>query len=255
MEYDKNGNLISEKDPANQLKQYVYNEVNKVTQINTADDQIYYQYNIKDEVVQIANRTAIIQYQRDAKQRIAYESVSSDLVNYPLHETHYDYNKLDQRVSLQSNFQNLSYVYNSNTDQLVTINSSATGSYGFKYDDANKLVQISRPGSVTNYSFDAGLNLIKISHQKSGTEIGFHEYAYDLRNYITQKRSLVSTLDYSYDSNGQLVSANKAEDVTQNESFTYDALGNRLTYNGVASTYDSSAKEYKTMDNLLTCTI
>ena len=242
MGYDKNGNLATEIDPANQLKQYFYNEVNKITQISTTDDQIFYQYNIKDEVIRISNQTADIQYSRDAKQRIINESISSDLVNYPRHELSIDYNKLDQRVSLQSNFQNISYGFDPSNDQLVAINSSATGNYGFNYDDASRLAQVSRPGSVTNYSFDVGSSLTKISHQKSNSEIGFHEYNYDQRNYITQKRSPASTLDYSYDSNGQLLSANKAEDANQNESFTYDALGNRLTYNGVASTFDNSGQ-------------
>ena len=65
---------------------------------------------------------------------------------------------------------------------------------------------------------------------------------YDLRNYITQKRSTAGVLDYSYDSNGQLLSANKAKDASQNESFSYDALGNRLTYNGATSTFDNSGQ-------------
>jgi len=242
MEYDGNGNLVSEKDPANQLKQYFYNEVNKVTQVVTADDQIQYQYNIKNEVVQIANRTAVIQYQRDAKQRIVYENVSSDLLNYPLHEMYFNYNKLDQLVSLQSNFQNISYEYSPSTDQLISMGSSTTGSYSFGYDDARRLAQVSRPGSVTNYIFDTGSSLSKISHQKGGAEISFHEYSYDLRNYITQKRSPAASLSYSYDSNGQLVAANKSENPVDNESFSYDALGNRLTYNGTTSTFDSTGQ-------------
>ncbi|MBY0555357.1 hypothetical protein K2P97_12565 [bacterium] len=66
----------------------------------------------------------------------------------------------------------------------------------FSYDEASRLVQAARPGSVTNYSFDVGSSLTKISHQKSGVEIGYHEYRYDLRNYITQKRSPACTLSY-----------------------------------------------------------
>ena len=118
----------------------------------------------------------------------------------------------------------------------------STGSYGFSYDDANRLAQVSRPGSVTNYSYDIGSSLSKISHLKNSTEIGFHEYSYDLRNYITQKRSPASTLSYNYDSNGQLLSSNKSEDSSQNETFSYDSLGNRLTYNGVNSTFDNSGQ-------------
>jgi len=240
MTYDSSGNLLSEKNPANQLKHYTYNEINKITQVATTDDLIQFEYNIKDEVISIANNTASINYIRDAKQRVIQEAVSG--ANYPSHTLNIDYNKLDQRISLQSNFQNISYDYNSSTDQLININSSATGNYNFNYDDAGRLGTIVRPGSRTEYAFDVGSNLSRISHLKNSTEIGFHEYNYDLRNYITQKRSPASTLSYSYDTNGQLLTANKAENINDNESFSYDALGNRLTYNGVTSTFDNSGQ-------------
>jgi len=240
MTYDPNGNLLSEKDPANQFKHYTYNEINKVTKITTADDIILYDYDIKDEVIGLANNTASITYQRDTKKRITQESVSG--TNYPMHTLDVEYSKNDLRTSLQSNFQNISYSYNPDNYQLVGLSSSATGNYGFNYDDASRLVQVSRPGSRTEYAYDAGSSLSRISHLKNSTEIGFHEYNYDLRNYITQKRSPASTLSYNYDTNGQLVSANKAETPSENESFSYDALGNRLTYNGVSSTYDNSGQ-------------
>ena len=247
MTYDKNGNLLTEKDSAGQIKTYTYNEVNKVTLVSTADDQIIYDYNIKDEVERITNNNVVLQYQRDQKQRIIQESIEGRSVrnfsfDYPLHTINIDYAKNDLRTALSSNFQNITYGYNPNTYQLTSINSSATGSYGFSYDDANRLAQVSRPGSVTNYSYDIGSSLSKISHLKNSTEIGFHEYSYDLRNYITQKRSPASTLSYNYDSNGQLLSSNKSEDSSQNESFSYDALGNRLTYNGVGSSFDNSGQ-------------
>lgn len=249
MTYDANGNLLSEKDPANQFKYYTYNEVNKITKVQTADDLIQYQYNIKDEVVSIANTTASINYIRDAKQRIVQESISG--ANYPEHTISIDYSKNDLRISMQSNYQNISYNYNPDNYQLLGISSSTTGNYGFNYDEASRLAAITRPGSRTDYSFDAGSSLTRISHSANGIEKSFHEYSYDQRNYITKKRSPASTLEYSYDSNGQLISSSKAEDVTQNESFSYDALGNRLTYNGVASTYDNSGQRIQ-QDGLYT---
>lgn len=242
MTYDGNGNLLSEKDPAQNLKEYFYNQVNLVTQVQTADDAIYFEYNIKDEVTQIANKTSVINYDRDYKQRITSEIVSSDVISYPRHEIYFDYNKLDQRTLLQSNFQNISYSYNSDNYQLSGINSTVTGNYEFNYDSGSKLISITRPGSRTDYSYDIGSVLTRIGHSSSGIEKSFHEYSYDLRNYITQKRSPASTLNYSYDSNGQLISANKTENPSDNELFSFDALGNRITYNGVTSVFDNSGQ-------------
>lgn len=240
MTYDANGNMLTETDPTQQIKQYFYNEVNKLTKVQTADDLIQYQYNVKDEVVQIANSASTISYTRDAKQRIIQEDVVG--IGYPEHLIQYTYSKNDLRTSLQSNDQNITYNYNPDNYQLLSMSSSATGNYAFSYDEANRLNLVTRPGSTTSFSFDTGSNLVRISHKKGSTEIGYHEYSYDLRNFITQNRSPASTLDYSYDPNGQLVSANKTEDSSQNETFSYDALGNRLTYNGVQSTYDNTGQ-------------
>ncbi|MEK6627649.1 MAG: RHS repeat-associated core domain-containing protein, partial [Bdellovibrionota bacterium] len=242
MTYDVNGNLLTEKDPANQLKQYTYNEINKITKVQTADDIILYSYNIKDEVIGHANNTASIDYQRDLKQRITQEVVSGNNISYPNHTLNVEYSKNDLRTTLQSNFQNISYDYNPDNYQLTGIGSSTTGNYNFYFDDANRLGTVVRPGSRTEYAFDAGSNLARISHIASGVVKSSHEYSYDQRNYITQKRSTAGALDYSYDSNGQLISSNKAEDPAQNETFSYDALGNRLTYNSTASTYDNSGQ-------------
>lgn len=242
MEYDGNGNLLTEKDPANQIKQYFYNEINKIAQVQTADDNIYYQYNIKDEVIGLANNTASIDYQRDLKQRITQEVVAGNSISYPAHTLNIEYSKNDLRTSLQSNFQNITYSYNIDTYQLVGLSSSATGNYVFNYDDTNRPASVTRPGSRTDFCFDVGSALTRIAHSVNGVEKSFHEYNYDLRSYITQKRSPASNLSYSYDSSGQLLSANKTEDATQNESFSYDALGNRLTYNGVTSTFDNSGQ-------------
>lgn len=241
MTYDLNGNLLTEKDPANQLKQYTYNAINKVTKVQTADDVIQYQYNLKDEVVQISNNAATVTYQRDAKQRITQESVAG--LNYPAHATAYTYSDNDLRLTLASPYQNVGYTYNQDNYSLIGLQSSATGIYGFDYDEANRLVSISRPGSVTNYTYDVASNLTRIAHKSGGVERSYFEYNYDLRNFITQKRAPASTLSYGYDLNGQLTSATKAEDATQNESFSYDALGNRLTYNGQSSTYDNSGQQ------------
>ena len=102
---------------------------------------------------------------------------------------------------------------------------------------------MTRPGSQTDYSYDVGSSLTSIVHSANGNIKSSFEFQYDLRNYIKQKRSPSLTLNYNYDSNGQLISSNKVENPTDNEVFSYDALGNRLTYNGVNSSYDQSGQK------------
>ena len=240
MTYDKNGNLLTETDPANQTKVYSYNVMNKVVKVQTANDTILYNYNIKDEVISVANSTSTIDYQRDSKQRIVQEVVYG--VNYPTHTVNFEYNKIDQRTALYSNFQNIAYSYNPLNYQLTSLQNNFGNIFNFGYDDANRLSFITRPGSRSDFSYDVGSALTRISHSASGNEKAFSEYQYDQRNFIIQKRNPASTLNYSYDSNGQLLSSSKAGAPTESETFSYDALGNRLTYNAAASIFDNSGQ-------------
>ncbi len=244
MTYDANGNLLSETDAANQVKLYSYNSVNKITQIQTVDDLILYDYNLKDEVLGISNSISSVQLTRDAKQRITSETVvgNSQNINYPSHAISYDYSLNDLRRSMTSSFQSINYFYNQNNYQLTGVQNSFGNSFAFNYDEANRLTSMTRPGSQTDYSYDVGSSLTSIVHSANGNIKSSFEYQYDLRNYITQKRSPSSTLNYSYDSNGQLTNSSKVENSSDNEAFSYDALGNRLTNNGVSSAYDQASQ-------------
>ncbi len=243
MTYDLNGNLLTELDPNLQTKEYTYNSVNKVTSIRTADDLIQYNYNINDEVVEISNQTSSIIYTRDSKQRIVAETVAGvGNTNYPTHTINYSYTANDLRTSAQSVFQTINYYYNPTTYQLSGVQNSSGNNFSFNYDQANRLSSIIRPGSRTDLTYDVASTLTGIYHSSNGQVKNSFEYLYDERNYITQKRSPASTLNYSYDRNGQLTSVN-SNNLNENETFQYDALGNRVAYNGITSTFDQSGQK------------
>ena len=239
MSYDANGNLASEKDPNQNLKSFRYNELNKITSVALPDDLISYDYNNRDEVVAISGFSSTINYSRDLKQRIVQEAVTG--VNYPSHTVNYDYNKKDMRTGMQSNFISLSYGIDS-SDRLTEITNSHGELFKFNYDEANRLLQIVRPGSASQFTYGLGSELTSITHLASGNVKSFSNYQYDQRNYITQKRNLAGTFDYSYDKNGQLIKANSQAAPAESETFSYDSVGNRLISNDVESKYDGASR-------------
>jgi len=103
------------------------------------------------------------------------------------------------------------------------------------------MVQISRPGSNTNYTYTTSGALEQINHLVSGISRDYAQYSYDHRNFPVQKRTVSGDYNYQYDSNGQLVTASHPSLAA--EVYTYDSLGNRLTdHESMAYGYDSKGQ-------------
>ncbi|MDO4551383.1 MAG: LamG-like jellyroll fold domain-containing protein [Planctomycetia bacterium] len=87
-----------------------------------------------------------------------------------------------------------------------------------------------------------------ITHQKpDGTPIVQHSYTYDETNNIVQYlNSIDGSTTYDYDYLGQLISADYASAGITDESYTYDANGNRVTANG--SNYTTGTNNELTSD-------
>ena len=90
--------------------------------------------------------------------------------------------------------------------------------------------------SIANsiYEYNANNAVTSITHNNSsGTEIVKHSYTYDSTNNIVEYlNSLDGSTSYDYDFLGQLISADYANAGISDESYSYDSNGNRLTANG-----------------------
>lgn len=250
-EYDDMGNLKKETDPNGSVKQYSYLANNKLQTAVFADDYITYEYDLKDQLSGVTNTNSSIHYARDLNNRVVLETTTganSTVTNAMTYDNNGNRKSL---YSSTSSFQaavipipptviylqKFDYNYDAN-NRLISMSNFWGDSFGFGYDQANRLTAITRPGSRSDYVYDAGSSLAQIVHSAGGVTKSFATFAYDNRNFITQKRMPGSTFNYQYDSNGQLTQADKAEDAGLQENFSYDELGNRT--NG--STYDQSGQ-------------
>jgi len=124
----------------------------------------------------------------------------------------------------------------------------------------------SSPRTVRRGSFHAGRGEVRfkspyannavtsITHSNSsGTQIVKHSYAYDSTNNIVEYlNSLDGNTTYDYDFLGQLISADYANATITDESYSYDSNGNRLTANG--DEYTTGANNELTSDSNWTYT-
>ncbi|MBL7556109.1 MAG: carboxypeptidase regulatory-like domain-containing protein [Bdellovibrionaceae bacterium] len=210
--YDFNGNLVSETDPNGITKVYSIDELNQISKITLPDDEYNFVYSAKGEVIVVSNNAASITQSYDTKSRVVASVVqaSSSLGSYPVVPLSYSYDKNGNRETLRSTALNLDYVYDQ-SNRLRQITNSNGDYFNFYIDNANRITKISRPGSETNFSYNAGDLLSSIVHSNSNGVVDSNGYSFDQRNLTTQKRTIAGNFDYSYDSSGQLTSANSPE--------------------------------------------
>ena len=124
----------------------------------------------------------------------------------------------------------------------VNGNAVAENRVNLTYDSENYLTGIERYEDLTAtaivassaYVYDEKNRLTSLEHDQGATSLASYFWVYDSANRITQRTSSDGVVDYLYDDRGQLVSADY--DYQADESYAYDANGNRVTANGASYT-------------------
>ncbi len=93
----------------------------------------------------------------------------------------------------------------------------------------------------TNYSYDSVSHLLSVLHQAGLNTLDGASYTYDFAGNRTSKTNYLNgiTSNYAYDTLYELTQVTQGAGTT--ESYSYDAVGNRLSSSGVPSySYDPS---------------
>ena len=111
---------------------------------------------------------------------------------------------------------------------------SLTGQFGFGYDALSRRTQLTRPNGVnTNYNYDSVSHLLSVLHQAGSTTLDGASYGYDYAGNRTSKTNYLNgiTSNYGYDLIYELQQVTQSNVTT--ESYSYDAVGNRLSSLGM----------------------
>ena len=145
--------------------------------------------------------------------------------------TSYEYDALNRLVKTIAPDNGETLRTYDNRDNLIMLQDPNNGIQYFSYDKNNRLITSAKPmGAVTRYEYGATGNRTAVVDPK-GQRI---EYTYSSENRLTQTRYFaadnhstpVQTIDFTYDCLGNLLTWNNG---TESAQYTYDDLGRKLT--------------------------
>ena len=166
----------------------------------------------------------------------------------------YTYDAASNRTSLTAPDSSITaYGYDS-LNRLNGLANSWAGSFGFGYDALSRRTSLTRPNGVnTSYGYDSVSHLLSVLHQTGTTTLDGAGYSYDPAGNRTAKTNYLNgvTSNYGYDPLYELTQVTQGGSTT--ESYSYDAVGNRLSSSGVPTyNYNSSNELTSTSDGSYT---
>ncbi len=248
--YDAVGNLLSKKDRKGQTISYAYDALDRLVTKTFPDlTGVSYVYDALSRLTQAVDPSGTYAFGYDNLGRLVGTTTNYSFLPRTLTMA-YSYDAASNRLSLTDPEGGVTgYAYDS-LNRLTNLTDFTGSNFGFSYDPLGRRTNLSRPNGVsTSYQYDALSRLLAILHQGSAFS-GGTSYAYDpvgnrtsrADTFLPAGGSLTQTVtSYSYDALYELTQA--VLNGTTSETYTYDAVGNRLSSLGVPSYLYNNSNE------------
>lgn len=246
-EYDLEGNLLSHTDKKGRVIQYEYNAANELVKMILPDGkETEMSYDLAGNIKTIEDDFTKITYTYDALNRVKTTSTNGSPYQPGVTLTN-TYTK-GNRTKLATPFGDVDWVYDLQ-NRVKSITSFSGNLTNYSYDSNGRRSQVQYPnGIVTKLSYDESSRLEKIAHQRNNVDVVSYSYKHDSNGNRTQMNvtspitEALSQVNYTYDQVNQLIGATKTTQSSQDETFTYDNLGNRLKKNNQSTNnvYDNN---------------
>jgi RHS repeat-associated protein len=243
--YDSVGNLLSTTDFNGTMTRYEYDVLNRLSVKCFNDDtETLYSYTPTGQLQTTTNSLGLTRYSYDAQDRLLSQ------INPDGRSIGYTYDIVGNRTSIATSNGTTYYSYDPfhRLTQVTDANSSSTQ---YTYDAVNNLTNTILPNGMTeSREYDLRNRLTFIEQRKSNLDV-IASYRYNLdaagnRTAILEHNGRQSTYSYDplYRLTQEVITDSGLGNLTQ--SFTYDAIGNRLSHNSSAdglTTYSYDAND------------
>ncbi|HEV7745843.1 MAG TPA: RHS repeat-associated core domain-containing protein [Pyrinomonadaceae bacterium] len=223
--YDAVGNRKHRTDYNGALTVYNYDALNRLKTITYSDaTSVSYTYDKLSRLQTATNESGTIDFNYNQMNRLTnVTDVFGQEVDY-----HYDQN--GNRTKLSLNAVALATYRYDVLNRLTKLLDASGAAFTYDYDALSRLTQQKAPnGLKTNYQYDGMDRLARLLDSKGATTIADRQYQYNSANQITQIAEPATTRNYSYDALDRLVTASYSSSSQPNETYAYDAIGNRTS--------------------------
>jgi RHS repeat-associated protein len=233
--YDQLYNLTSKTDRKGQTIQYVYDSLYRMIS-KTYPDQTSasYVYDLVGKIQSVTDPTGTYAFAYDNMGRLIGTNTQYAFLPGHNFQNSYSYDAASNRTGLTAPDGSTNTYQYDTLNRLATLTNSLTGQFGFGYDALSRRTQLTRPNGIsTNYHYDPVSHLLSVLHQTGSTTLDGASYSYDYAGNRTSKTNYLNgiTSNYGYDAIYELLQVTKGGSTT--ESYSYDAVGNRLSSSGV----------------------
>ncbi len=245
--YDAVGNLISHRLADGQINTFSYDAVDRLAQINYFDGQtVTFGYTPTGQRQIATDGRGVSRYAYDNRDRLTRITLPDGQMMA------YTYDAVGNRLSLTTPAGATTYTYDQ-ANRLISATAPGSGTVTYLHDHVGLPTRLDFPNGITiDYGYDS-LNRLTSIVQRSGTT-PLASYTYTLGS--AGNRLGVAELDgrsvqWSYDDAYRLVEEarlNSSGTVISQTTYTYDAVGNRLTMtvDGQTTNY-----QYNALDQLV----
>lgn len=272
MAYDDNDRLIEKRYPDGSTERFEYDAGNHITRrvlpdgkyINTTQDGFgrptghdlngegveSFTYDAAGRITQAVNLWGAVAYSYDGDGRV------SEILSEGGHAVRYRYDDLGNRTEVSTQLSGqpehvTAYSYDA-LNRLATIEEPDGDTTVYAYDPVGNVASITYPnGVVSSFTYDNVNQLTRVAHRQGAVTLADYHYTLDAGGRrVRVDHANGDSVAFSYDTADRLLREthrNAGNIVIFEQTFSYDAVGNRLTQQitGQAQTilaYDSADK-------------
>ena len=239
--YDSLDNLTSTIDRNGQTVTNSYDDLLRVTAITTPDNLLAFSYDAVGKLLNLTDNDSDLTFTYDGINRLVTAATGSGGVQ-PVVTLTNTYNAVGNRIELTDDVGvpggTTSFVHDA-VGRLTMLTTSAGQTIDLAYDAAGRPTDITYPNTVTStrqYDLEGGLS--SLTHSQGMTELVNFAYLSDALGNLVSIDEQVQVRNFAYDPLQRLTAGGT---VGAPESYSYDAIGNRISSHLSASHVHDSA--------------